>query len=260
MTTRLLVIGIGIGNPEHMTVQAIGALNRADIVLLPRKGAAKEDLAGLRRAICKRFLTNAAARIVEFDMPVRDAAAGYRAGVEAWHDAIADIYRDLLARHLPSGGAAALLVWGDPSLYDSTLRIVERLRADRRPAVDVEVVPGVTAIQALAASHAIPLNSVGGPVLVTTGRRLRESGVPDDIDTVAVMLDGEASFRALPGDAFDIFWGAYLGFPEEMTIAGRLDTVRERIVKAREQARARHGWIMDVYVLKRPAERRSSRG
>ncbi len=42
---KLLVIGIGAGNPEHMTVQAIGALNRADVVFLPRKGESKADLA-----------------------------------------------------------------------------------------------------------------------------------------------------------------------------------------------------------------------
>lgn len=249
MRTRLLVIGIGIGNPEQMTMQAIGALNRADVVLLPRKGAAKEDLAELRRAICRRFLTNETTRIVEFDMPVRDAGDGYRAGVDAWHAVIADIYRGLLAAHLPSGGSAALLVWGDPSLYDSTLRIVERMRA--RMPLGLEIIPGITAIQALAASHAMPLNTIGGPVLVTTGRRLREAGVPDDCDTVVVMLDGTMAFQALPADDFEIFWGAYLGFPEEIAIAGPLSSVGATIAERRAEARARHGWIMDIYLLRR---------
>ena len=86
---EIVVIGIGSGNPEHMTVEAIGALNAADRVLIPRKGEAKADLAELRRAICDRYLTNPATRIVEFDMPHRDEEAGYREGVEAWHREIA---------------------------------------------------------------------------------------------------------------------------------------------------------------------------
>ena len=70
---QLVLIGIGTGNPEHMTVQGIRALNAADLVLVPRKGAAKDDLAGLRREICGRYLENAATRVVEFDLPVREA-------------------------------------------------------------------------------------------------------------------------------------------------------------------------------------------
>lgn len=250
MPATILVIGIGVGNPEHMTVQAIGALNRADIVLVPRKGPAKDDLAELRRNICKRFLTNADARLVEFDMPVRDAGGGYRDGVERWHDAIAALYRAILARELPEGGTAALLVWGDPSLYDSTLRILARLRGDAGSQVDVEVIPGISAVQSLAASHAVPLNGIGGSVLVTTGRRLREAALPD-VDTIVVMLDGDMAFRDLPGEAYQIFWSAYLGFPEEISVAGVLGEVREEIARLRNAARARHGWLMDVYMLRR---------
>src|SRR5688500_3129432 len=118
---EIVVIGIGSGNPEHMTVEAIGALNAAARVLIPRKGEAKADLADLRRAICDRYLTNPVTRIVEFDMPRRDEDAGYREGVEAWHHAIAGVYARLLDG---VDGTVAILVWGDPSLYDSTLRIL----------------------------------------------------------------------------------------------------------------------------------------
>ena len=147
---EIVVIGIGTGNPEHMTVEAIGALNAADLVLIPRKGPAKADLAELRRAICERFLTNPATRIVEFDMPSRDAAGGYREGVEAWHRAIAGVYRRLLE---DEAGTVALLVWGDPSLYDSTLRILDDLAAGGL-AFGRRVVPGITSLQVLAARHA----------------------------------------------------------------------------------------------------------
>jgi precorrin-6A synthase len=242
---EIVVIGIGTGNPEHLTLEAVAALNAADLVLIPRKGAAKADLAELRRAICERFLDNPATRIVEFDMPVRDGSAGYRAGVEAWHRAIAATYRRLLAGE---AGRAALLVWGDPSLYDSTLRILDHLEADGL-AFTRRVVPGITSLQALAARHAITLNSIGGPVQVTTGRRLREA-VPE-ADSIAVMLDAGGGFEAVPAEDFDVWWGAYLGMEQEIAIAGPLAEVAERIAEARAAARAEHGWIMDVYLLRR---------
>ena len=243
---EIVVIGIGAGNPEHMTVEAIAALNAADLVLIPRKGAAKADLAELRRAICARFLDNPATRIVEFDMPVRDTSGGYRAGVAAWHAAIAARYRGLLEGE---AGTAALLVWGDPSLYDSTLRILDLLAADGL-AFARRVIPGITSLQALAARHAVPLNGIGGPVAITTGRQLAP-GAPDG-ESTAVMLDGDCAFRGIDPDGVTIYWGAYLGMPEEILISGPLAEVADRIVAARAEARAAHGWIMDTYLLRRP--------
>ncbi|MBE9606951.1 precorrin-6A synthase (deacetylating) [Acetobacteraceae bacterium H6797] len=242
---RLLLIGIGTGNPEHMTIQGIKALNSADLVLIPRKGAEKEELADVRREICTRFLTNPETRLVEFDLPVRDAAnPAYRRGVEAWHEAIAETYRSLLQAH--PGQTAALLVWGDPSLYDSTLRIAARLGDMAAP----EVIPGITSVQALAASHRIALNTIGNAVQITTGRQLR-AGFPPRVDTAVVMLDGECSFQSLPGEDYDIFWGAYLGTPEEVVLSGRLAAMSAIIVETRARLRARMGWIMDIYLLRK---------
>ena len=145
-----------------MTIEAIRALNRADLVLIPRKGAEKSDLAELRREICARYLENPATRIVEFDLPVRDAAAAYRAGVEAWHRAIAATYRDLLDAEAPGGGTVALLVWGDPSLYDSTLGSSSTCGRSRRSPSSTGWCRAITSLQMLAASHGMALATLGG--------------------------------------------------------------------------------------------------
>ncbi len=247
---HLVLIGIGTGNPEHMTVQGIRELNAADLVLVPRKGAAKDDLAELRREICGRYLENPATRVVEFDLPVRDAGAPYRQGVEDWHRAIAATYRGLLEAHAGPASRVALLIWGDPSLYDSTLRILGHLR-ELGVAFEHSVVPGITSLQALAAGHRVALNAIGGEVRVITGRRLREAGAPEGDATLVVVLDGDCAFRGLRAEEWEICWGAYLGMPEEMLIAGPLGEVGERIVAEREAARAAHGWIMDTYLLRR---------
>lgn len=242
---ELTLIGIGTGNPDHITMQAARAMNAADLILIPRKGEAKSDLVDLRRDICAQVLA-AKVRIVEFDMPVRDAGGDYARGVHEWHDAIAAVWREEIARHLPAGGKLALLVWGDPSLYDSTLRIAERL-----PGVKVSVVAGITSIQALTAAHAIPLNPLAGSVVITTGRLLRAHGWPPGADTVVVMLDGGCAFEALDPAGVSIWWGAYLGMEHQALESGPLARMAPLIAERRARLRARHGWIMDVYLMRK---------
>ena len=245
---ELCLIGIGTGNPDHLTAQAAAALNTSDLILIPRKGPEKSDLAEVRLLILSRVLTHAVP-VAEFDMPTRDASGGYAKGVSDWHDAIADQWRAALAAHEGPKARVALMVWGDPMLYDSTLRIAARL-----PEVRVRVVPGITSIQALCAAHAIALNEVAEPVLITTGRQLRDHAWPASLpDSMVVMLDGACSFQHLSAEGIDIWWAAYVGMPEEILISGPLNRVAAQIIAARAEARARHGWIMDIYLLRRRA-------
>ncbi len=240
LVISLHLIGIGTGNPAHLTAEAVTAMNGADLILLPRKGRAKSDLIDLRREICAAVLT----------APVRDPQAPYLDAVHRWHDAIADAWKAQIAAHLPQGGTLALLVWGDPSLYDSTLRIAERLQRDGLP-LSVRVVPGITSVQALTAAHAIPLNPLGQPVTITTGRQLRELGWPAGSDTVVVMLDAGCAFEVLAPQGITIWWGAYLGMAHQALEHGALAEAAPRIAALRAELRARHGWIMDVYLMRK---------
>lgn len=239
---ELILIGIGTGNPDHVTRQGIRAMREAERILVPRKGPDKADLAELRRAICAEHAP--AVPVAEFDLPVRDAAnPDYRQGVDDWHDAIALAW----AEAARGAGRVALLIWGDPSLYDSSLRIAARLL----PRPEVRVVPGITAIQALCAAHAIPLNEVGAPVQITTGRRLRDHGWPEGVDRIAVMLDGDCAFRTLAPEGVRIWWGACLGMEAEVLASGSLAEATPRILDRRADLRQRHGWVMDIYLLDR---------
>ena len=113
------------------------------------------------------------------------------------------------------------------------------------------MIPGISALQALTAAHAIPFNTVNGVVTVTTGRRLRDHGWPEEAETLVVLLDGACSFQTLDPEGLQIWWGGFLGMPEQVLEHGPLAQAGPRIVKTRASARARHGWIMDSYLLRR---------
>ena len=112
------------------------------------------------------------------------------------------------------------------------------------------MIPGISSVQALAARHRIALNRVGRPIHITTGRRLAE-GLHDDADDVVVMLDAGCTFRRFADQRVDIYWGAYVGTPDEILIAGDLADVADEIERVRGEARERKGWIMDTYLLRR---------
>jgi precorrin-6A synthase len=246
---KVFVIGIGVGDPNHMTVEATQALKQVDVFFFPDKGAEKAALRELRERICARFIEKANYRAVEVEIPKRATAGDYLAGVDEWHSRLADIYGGLFENELGENEIGGLLVWGDPALYDSTMRIIERVRS-RGLALDFQVIPGISSFQVLAAKHRIPLNRIGEAVLLTTGRRLAD-GFPDEADNAVVMLDGTQAFTKLDDDNLEIFWGAYLGMEYEILLAGRLADIREEIVTVRQQARERHGWIMDTYLLRK---------
>lgn len=244
---ELSLIGMGTGNPEHLTLQAIRVLRAADLVLIPSKGSGKEQLRAIRELICTDVL-GSVEKLHEFSMPIRDISIEpYTTAVAAWHDAVAEQWRQAIDHRLPKGGHVALLIWGDPGLYDSSLRIADRLL---QPII-IHVIPGITSIQALTAAHAIPLNDVAEPFLVTTGRHLRTVGWPSGVGRIVVMLDGACSFQNIDPSGVTIYWAAYAGMPQELRISGSLSEVGAEIIQARQDARARHGWVMDIYLLER---------
>jgi len=248
------VVGIGAGNPEHITVQAISTLNAVDVVFMVDKGDQKQELIQLRRDICARYITGSSYRVVTAEDPPRErTAAAYRSAVDDWRRRRADAYERLIGTELAEGEHGAFLAWGDPAIYDSTLHILDDVRARGTVGFDLQVIPGISSIQALAARHRISLTRTGRPLHITTGRLLAR-GMPGNADDVVVMLDAGCAFTGIDTGDAGIYWGAYLGSPDEIVISGRADEVGERIAAERDAARRKHGWIMDSYLLRRPAD------
>jgi precorrin-6A synthase len=245
------IVGIGAGDPEHMTIQAIRALNAADVVFMMDKGEVTRELLEYRQDICERYITGSSYRIVTAADPERDrGAAAYGPAVDDWRAHRAAVYERLIAAELGDQENGAFLAWGDPAIYDSTVHVLDEVLSRGTVRFDLRMIPGISSIQALAAQHNISLTRAGRPVHITTGRLLAQ-GFPGSADDVVVMLDAGAAFTSVDDADVDIYWGAYIGSADEILISGRVTDVAPQITAARAEARSRHGWIMDTYLLRR---------
>src|SRR6202048_5572652 len=194
---KVFIIGIGAGNPDYITVQAINALNEVDVFFVMDKGREKNDLVRLRKSICERYIKNKLYRTIEIRDPKRDrTTSSYASGVKAWHDQRAVIYERMIEEELGDEECGAFLVWGDPSLYDSTLRIIDRIIARGTVVFEYEVIPGISSIQALAARHKIALNRIGQSIHITTGRKIAE-GSQNNIAECVVMLSADRAAKTV---------------------------------------------------------------
>ncbi|HEY2696192.1 MAG TPA: precorrin-6A synthase (deacetylating) [Pseudonocardiaceae bacterium] len=248
---EILVIGIGAGNPEYITVQAVNAMKTVEVFFVVDKGEDKSSLLALREDILDRYLDEPDHRVVPIPDPPRDRQAGaYTGAVADWHERRAELFESSIRDELGEDGRGAFLVWGDPALYDSTLRVIDRILARGNVEFDYRVIPGITSVQALAAQHRLPLNRIGEPIHITTGRRLAD-GLPDGLDSAVVMLDAGFACAEFDDPDLHVYWGAYLGTPDEELRSGPLREVAADIVETKRALRERHGWIMDTYLLRR---------
>jgi precorrin-6A synthase len=240
---RVRIIGIGMG-PHQVTPEAADALRDADYVIAAEKQS-DDALLAIRREISDAY----GVPVVAVPDPARDrdpvGDGGYTGAVAGWHAARVAAYEQVLAERQ---GTAAFLVWGDPAFFDSTVRIVEAIAERGVVEVEYDVVPGISALQLLAARHRIVLHDIGQPLHVTTGRLLADT-VAAGQTNIAVLLNRSVELAGLEG--WTIWWGGNLGRPEEELVAGRVGDVLDDIEVARERIRATVGWVLDIFVVRR---------
>nr|WP_221200097.1 precorrin-6A synthase (deacetylating) [Nocardioides soli] len=253
---RVRVIGVGPGDPDLVTLEAVRALREVDYFVVTDKsgrGGMPDPLVHARERLLDRHLGREPV-VVRVDDPERERRPDrtatqeqYDAAVAQWHEARQEAFAQALESR---AGEAGFLVWGDPAFYDSTIRILQSLQERGRLDLVLDVIPGISSIQLLAARHRIVLHEVGHALHVTSGRRLQEA-VEQGQDNVVVMLNRVIE---LPGlDDWSIWWGGNLGTPVEELVVGRVGDVLPEIDAARERLRTAAGWVMDIFLLRRDA-------
>jgi precorrin-2/cobalt-factor-2 C20-methyltransferase len=133
----LVGVGVGPGDPGLVTRRAVEVLRDADRVVAPSTSA---QAVGRAEAIVREVAPDVTVERVAFVMEVGTEARA--AALEAAADA--------LVAHLDAGERVAFVTLGDPNVYSTFSPLGDAVRR-RRPAVPVEVVPGIMAFQDLAA-------------------------------------------------------------------------------------------------------------
>ena len=251
---KIYLIGIGPGNPDYLTIQAINTMKEVDVFFILEKGERKgfKEFIKIRKEILERYLDSGTYRVVSAKIPERKKSGkSYKEGVKTWRQQKTEVITELIEDKMKDSEIGAFLIWGDPSLYDGNLEILQHILKEGAVNFEYKVIPGITSIQVLAARHKIPLNRIGESIVITTGRRLKEYTPAEIINTV-VLLDTCSAFKHFRDSDIDIYWGGYLGSKDEILLSGRLKDIIEDLKKIRSEARREKGWLMDTYILRRP--------
>ncbi len=178
MTGRLVIVGLGPGDPELVTLKAARILRRARTIVF---FAARSGGDGHARAIAAPHLPPAVEEIrleypVTTEIPPRDQR--YRALIDRFHDEAAAE----LSRRLEEGSDLVLLCEGDPFFYGSSMHLHDRLRARH----EIETVPGITAMSGAWSGAGHPIAHGDDVLTVLPGT------LPDD-RLAAVLASSDAS-------------------------------------------------------------------
>ena len=247
---RLSIIGIGAGNPDYITLQAVKALETVDAFFVIDKGEEKDDLAKLRREICERYIkkrvpAGRGARSGARPHARRLRYGGRRRGTSKR----AAIYEALIRDELGEDEYGAFLVWGDPSLYDSTLRIVEQVAAMETVAFELRRHPRHhqrPGAGRAAPDRAQPDRRAGAHHHRAAARRRACPG-----DDVVVMLDGDCAFKTVQDERRRHLLGRLCRHRGRDPGLGQVAERSAEIERVRAEARERKGWIMDTYLLRK---------
>ncbi|MFE9628888.1 precorrin-2 C(20)-methyltransferase [Streptomyces sp. NPDC006527] len=208
--SRLIGVGVGPGDPELVTVKGVNALRAAEIVVVPVMDTGER---GRAEATVLHYVPQEKVVRVVFALNERSD----RARREAAWDAAGERVAELIGRH----GSVAFATIGDPNVY-STFTYLAQTIVELVPGVVVETVPGITAMQDLAARSGAVLTEGTEPltlVPVTAGSAVLKDALAGPGTVVAYKFGRHAAEVAEAlretGRIGDAVWGASLGLPEQ---------------------------------------------
>ena len=208
---RLTGVGVGPGDPELVTVKGVRILQGADLVVVP---VMDPDEQGRAEATVRAHVGHDRIERLVFALDDRGGPTAQRR--DAWEAAA-----DRVAEVLQDKASVAFATIGDPNVYSTFTYLADAVR-ERVPGVEIATVPGVTAMQDLAArSGTVLCEGTESLALLplTAGIEAFEEALTH-FDTVVAYKGGRhmAAVRevlARRGRLDDAVFGAALGLPDE---------------------------------------------
>lgn len=160
MTGRLSVIGIGPGDPELLTLKAVRIIKESPVLCVPK---GREEGSSLALSIVEKAVSLEGKEIIEAHFPMRKTK-GKQSAVSAQRSANHDPALDAkwnetagaIVTQLNKGKDVAFLTLGDPTIYSTFFYLYDKL-LDLHPGLNIEIIPGVSSINASAAMANISL-------------------------------------------------------------------------------------------------------
>ena len=143
-------VGVGPGDPDHVTVKALRTLETADVILVPSTEARAGGVGRAEEIVCTHLPAKTAAiRSIPFSMAERRGIGQRRA--DAWEASATTAIEAFEA----GAKRVAFATVGDASVFSTFSYLCDLV--SRRVDVTIEVIPGITAMQAIAATSRTPL-------------------------------------------------------------------------------------------------------
>ena len=228
-------MGVGPGNPELITLQAVRVLSEADTVVAPTTGG---DEPGRAESVVRSVLPDVAIVRLAFSMAPDSEPGGREARQDSHTRAAASI-----VEMLDAGRSVAFVTIGDPNVY-STFPSVAAAVSKMRPSTEIRTVAGICAFQALAASSAtVLLDGTESLALVTAldGTEHVRQALEDSSRAVVVYKGG----RHLPAIARML---EAAGRIDGAVMGERLGLEQERIAAVKDVAHEEVSYLATVIV------------
>jgi precorrin-6A synthase len=248
MRRKVLIVGIGAGNPDFVTVQAINVRGHVTLFFIPDQGGDKgpdkmmKDPARLRAEIVELYVRNRPFRTTTYREPHKDGGGALAGDLR---------HAGLSFEELDASECGAFLVWSGFSLIETLARILQRLRSSGDFELDYEVIPGSSDIQVLTTAHKVALCNVGRSIPTATGRSLA-GGFPNNADTIVFMQPAVLAPDTVGGHN-DVHWTLYAGMPDDMLVSGRLLEIVGGLEQVRKEALDGKGWIVEAMLTQKGA-------
>jgi precorrin-2/cobalt-factor-2 C20-methyltransferase len=231
---KIYAVGVGPGDPELLTGKAERVLRSVQVICAPTAGPADSSYA---LSIIEPLLDLKRQEVIIQVFPMRKNQTGLD---EYWETAAAEV-----AERVRGGNDVAFITIGDPFIY-STFLYIYRIFREKYPEIPVEIIPGVSSINAAAIAAGIPLGQASERIAIIPAAFEEKElhSILSDFDTVVLMKVSR------------VFDGIYtllkeLGLERKAAFISRVGTQDEEVVFDLESLLGRKLDYLSMLIVKK---------